>query len=59
MDFYVRLKSLGEQKGDLRFYLSGGAQAMLLDLISPEWKQEIVRRPDIGLEDLLQTAANQ
>jgi hypothetical protein len=59
MDFYSRLNNLGEQKGDLRFYLSGAAQAMILDLISPEWKQEIIRQPDIGLEDLLQAAAHQ
>jgi hypothetical protein len=56
MDFYSRLNRLGELKGDLRFYLSGAAQAMILDLISPEWKQEMIRRSNIGLEDMLQTA---
>ena len=59
MDFYSRLNRLGEQKGDLRFYLSGAAQAMILDLISPDWKQELIRKPNVGLEDLLQTAAHQ
>jgi len=58
MDFYSRLNSLGELKGDLRFYLSGAAQAMLLDLTSPEWKHEMIIRPDIALEALLQAAVN-
>jgi hypothetical protein len=53
------MKSLGEQKGDLRFYLSGAAQAMILDLVLPEWKQTIIRQPNAGLEDLLQTAVHQ
>lgn len=36
---YVRLeKQMGAQKGDLRFYLSGMAQARLLDRLSPGWK---------------------
>lgn len=56
MDFYSRLKKLGDLHGDQRFYLSGAAQAMILDIISPGWKQEIMRHENIGLEDLLQTA---
>ncbi|MFC2142645.1 hypothetical protein ACFLR7_06910 [Acidobacteriota bacterium] len=56
VDFYSRLKRLGEQKGDLRFYLSGAAQAMILDLISPEWKQDMLHQNNICLEDLLQRA---
>jgi hypothetical protein len=36
---FVRLeKQLGNQEGDLRFYLSGMAQARLLDRLSPDWK---------------------
>jgi hypothetical protein len=36
---FVRLeKQLGAQEGDLRFYLSGMAQARLLDRLAPEWK---------------------
>jgi len=31
---------LGRQKGDLRFYLSGSAQARLLDRLDPGWKRE-------------------
>jgi hypothetical protein len=35
----VRLKnSLGGQEGDMRFYLSGYAQARLLDRLTPIWK---------------------
>jgi hypothetical protein len=56
MDFYSRLNRLGDLHGDLRFYLSGAAQAMTLDTISPGWKQEIMRDENIGLEDLLQAA---
>lgn len=56
MDFSVRLAKLGELQGDSRFYLSGAAQAMILDKISPGWKQEIIRQENIGLENLLQTA---
>lgn len=56
MDFYQRLKKLGDLHGDLRFYLSGAAQAMILDVISPGWKQEIMQNENIGLEDLVQTA---
>jgi hypothetical protein len=36
---FVRLdKQLGTQEGDLRFYLSGMAQARILDRLSPDWK---------------------
>jgi hypothetical protein len=38
---WARLRgNLGGQGGDLRFYLSGAAQAMLLDRLSPGWKTE-------------------
>jgi hypothetical protein len=39
---FARLKrQLGAQEDDLRFYLSGEAQARLLDRLSPEWKSRI------------------
>ena len=39
---FVRLeKQLGTQEGDLRFYLSGMAQARLLDRLSPDWKSKV------------------
>ena len=52
-DFYYRLRNLGEQKGDLRFYLSGAAQALLLDRLLPEWKTEFHENNRVTLEDLL------
>ena len=55
-DFSWRIAKLGDLHGDQRFYLSGAIQAMILDKISPGWKQEIIRQENIGLEDLLQTA---
>ncbi len=56
MDFFSRLRKLGEISGDGRFYLSGAAQAMLLDLIRPEWKAELWPEETVGLEDLLTAA---
>jgi hypothetical protein len=53
VDFYARLRNLGEQKGDLRFYLSGAAQAMLLDRLVPEWKTELHKNKRFTLEELL------
>jgi hypothetical protein len=55
-DFSWRIAKLGDLHGDLRFYLSGAIQAMILDKISPGWKLEIIRQENISLEDLLQTA---
>jgi hypothetical protein len=55
-DFSFRMRNLGDLHGDLRFYLSGAAQAMILDKVSPGWKQNIIGRTNIGLEDLLETA---
>jgi len=52
MDFYSRLVRLDEQSGDLRFYLSGAALAMLLDKTSPGWKREFLNRRELSLEDL-------
>ncbi len=54
-DIYRLNKQLGHQDGDLRFYLSGMAQAKLLDVLSPEWKQKAMQ-PGVYLEDLLRAA---
>jgi len=52
MDFQ-RLKSrLGRQSGDQRFYLSGMAQARLLDKLVPKWQLQAMRG-QVCLEDLL------
>ena len=54
-DFSYRLRNLGDLHGDQRFYLSGAAQAMILDTVSPGWKKNIMGQTNIGLEDLLET----
>lgn len=54
-DFSYRMMNLGDLHGDLRFYLSGAAQAMILDKVSPVWKQNIMGRTNIGLEDMLKS----
>ncbi len=46
---------LGEQRGDLRFYLSGSAQARLLDRLAPGWKARAFE-DGVFLEDLLRKA---
>ena len=55
MDFLRLKKSLGRQDGDLRFYLSGMAQARLLDRLNPDWKRK-ARLAEFNFEDLLQAA---
>ncbi len=51
-----RLRSrLGEQGGDFRFYLSGMAQARLLDRLVPGWKNHGFE-DGVFLEDLLRKA---
>jgi hypothetical protein len=53
---FVRLeKQLAAQGGELRFYLTGMAQARLLDRLSPGWKTK-VPLGDVYLEDLLRAA---
>ncbi len=53
----VRLeRQLGQESGDLRFYLSGMAQARLLDRLSPGWQVKMLEE-GIDLEDLLFAAA--
>ena len=48
-------KAMGQQAGDLRFYLSGMAQARLLDRLSPGWQARAMG-DDVYLEDLLRLA---
>ena len=53
---YARLgTSLGFQSGDLRFYLSGMAQARLLDRLAPGWKEKALPGP-ATLESLIRAA---
>lgn len=53
------LKSkLGEQGSDFRFYVSGMAQAKILDKLSPGWKTTALN-DTISLEDLLKNAVTQ
>jgi hypothetical protein len=53
---FVRLeKQMGAQEGDLRFYLSGLAQARLLDRLSPDWKSKTALGK-VYLEDILRAA---
>jgi len=54
---FVRLeKQLGAQEGDLRFYLSGMAQARLLDRLAPDWKIRFFKDGG-GTEDRLRRLA--
>jgi len=53
MDLVRLEKTLGGQAGDLRFYLSGMAQARLLDRLKPGW-QKTAPMKSFCLEDLLQ-----
>ena len=48
-------KNLGLQEGDLRFYLSGMAQARLLDRLCPGWKAKAFEGK-VNLEDSLHAA---
>jgi hypothetical protein len=50
-------RNLGGQEGDLRFYLSGAAQAMLLDRLSPRWKAKALEEKS-NLDDCLRAAVN-
>jgi len=51
-DMFRLAKRLGQQNGDLRFYLSGMAQARVLDRLSPGWKEKAMEA-GVYLEDLL------
>lgn len=48
-------RNLGGQEGDLRFYLSGAAQAILLDRLLPGWKAKAFG-DKLNLEDCLRAA---
>jgi hypothetical protein len=51
---FVRLeKQLGSQQGDLRFYLSGMAQARILDSLSPDWRARFLEEGG-AMEDRIQ-----
>jgi hypothetical protein len=54
-DIFRLAKRLGQQGGDLRFYLSGMAQARLLDALAPRWKEQAMQG-GVYLEDLLRGA---
>lgn len=47
------LEKLGQVNGSSRFYLSGMAQARLLDQLSDDWKDEIMKQ-EVFLETLLE-----
>jgi len=55
-DLYFRLRNLGGLEGDLRFYLSGAAQAMILDAVKPGWKARLMGQSQACLEELLAEA---
>jgi hypothetical protein len=55
-DFFRLERQLGSQKGDLRFYLSGMAQAFLLDRLDPRWKEQAALNT-LVLEDLVRRVA--
>ena len=51
---FQRIKSrLGEKGSDYRFYLSGMAQARLLDILGLDWKNKVMK-DGVFLEDLLE-----
>jgi hypothetical protein len=54
-NFVLLERRLGHQGGDLRFYLSGMAQARLLDSLRPGWQAKVMRS-GVYLEDLLRGA---
>ncbi len=55
---YVRLeRQMGAQKGDLRFYITGMAQALLLDRLSPGWKASF-SNGGRSMEELLAAVLN-
>ena len=53
-NFVLLERQLARQNGDLRFYLSGMAQARLLDGLSPGWKEKAMGS-GVYLEDMLRT----
>ncbi len=51
-----QIKREAASEGDMRFYYSGWAQALLLDQLMPDWKARILTQ-DAVLEDLVREAA--
>lgn len=54
-NFVLLERQMARQDGDLRFYLSGMAQARLLDGLSPGWKEKAMRS-GVYLEDILRAS---
>lgn len=54
-NFVLLERQLSRRDGDLRFYLSGMAQARLLDGLSPGWKEKAMRSGE-RLEDMLRAS---
>ncbi len=54
-DFARLGKRLASEKGDLRFYVSGMAQARLLDRLAPDWKTK-TPIAEVDFEDLIDKA---
>jgi hypothetical protein len=52
------VKRTAGHEGEIRFYYSGMAQAVLLDRLMPGWKERAFDR-DVMLEDLLREAVAQ
>lgn len=51
----AQMGRMAGDEGDGRFYYSGMAQAVLLDRLLPDWKEQALA-DDVFLEDLLETA---
>jgi hypothetical protein len=54
-DEVSQLRRMAGSSGDGRFYYSGMAQAMLLDELLPDWKEQILQE-GVFLEDLLRAS---
>jgi hypothetical protein len=50
-----QIRSMSKDDGDIRYYYSGWAQAVLLDRLAPGWRTRILSE-NVMLEDLLQEA---
>lgn len=57
MEFKRIRNRLGQKDGDYRFYLSGMAQARLLDLIRVDWK-DIQKKGEFSLEEILRDSVD-
>lgn len=52
----AQMTRMADDEGDGRFYYSGMAQAYLLDVLDPDWKENFLDHPELNLEDLLRMA---